>query len=556
MSKEFNLLDEKWILVLNPTGMLEEVSILEFFENAHNYKAFGGELPTQDASILRLLLAILHATFGKKDDGSYVKLPIKEPEEMTVMGIYRRWKWLWDQGKFPIEYIKDYLEEYRDRFWLFHDERPFYQVAGLRDDELGTEYPASKLNGEISESNNKPRLFPSRYGEKKDELSYSEAARWLVHIMNFDDSSVKKRNDGIPNKDKPASGVGYLGQIGLVIANGNNLFETLMLNFVMLKDAGEQWGVEKPNWHAEEPRISERTPINIPDNLSELMTIQSRRISLSNIKNGVKCSRVVGFSTFAGDFFDKAKVVNIEKMTLWSSKLNEEGFNKPKLHQPETQLWREFSSLLSLRDNKPPGILSWTMEIMSQFEHSFFLTDRQIFITTASVVYGASNSSFGEIFSDSISFSATILKKLNEHYIYRIQNEVAWTESVVNLLRDLANDLAIARGERAEKERGFDKISRIKGFAYSQLDNQFRIWLVEINPEKNDDFDFYSGKWRRICLKTIDNLAKNLIEEGGLRVIVGNIYKKELYTAAKSYNIFKSGLVNNLKNEKEEVKHE
>lgn len=132
---------------------------------------------------------------------------------------------MWTLGHLPEKPIYDYLESYRERFWLFHPTRPFWQVPTAA---IGTQYTAAKLNGELSESSNKVRLFPVRTGEDKSTVSYAEAARWLLYVNGFDDTSAKPKGKGLPS-----TGAGWLGKLGLITAKGDNLFETLMLNFVI-----------------------------------------------------------------------------------------------------------------------------------------------------------------------------------------------------------------------------------------------------------------------------------------------------------------------------------
>ena len=149
---EFNLLDEPWIRVRDDSCQVHEVSLTDALLHAHQYTSLSGELPTQDIVILRLMLAVLHTVFSRVDaDGNAAEL---EDEEEAV----ERWTDLWELGQLPEEPIREYLEKWHERFWLFHPERPFGQVAGLA---YGTQYGASKLNGEISESGNKVRLFSS-----------------------------------------------------------------------------------------------------------------------------------------------------------------------------------------------------------------------------------------------------------------------------------------------------------------------------------------------------------------------------------------------------------
>ena len=65
MEKEFNLIDESWILVLDKKGQTKELSIFETLEQAPDLIKLAGESVAQDFAMLRLLLAILHAVIGK-----------------------------------------------------------------------------------------------------------------------------------------------------------------------------------------------------------------------------------------------------------------------------------------------------------------------------------------------------------------------------------------------------------------------------------------------------------------------------------------------------------
>lgn len=228
---EFNLLDEPWIRVMTEDCAVVECSLMQVLLNSHRYQRLAGELPTQDVALLRLLLAILQTVFYRVDPEGE-----DEPIEDRAAAI-RRWQALWNAGRFPVQPIRTYLETWRDRFWLFHPEHPFYQVPAAA---VGTKFKASKLNGELSESAHKMRLFPLRDGEEKETLSYAEAARWLVTLIGFDDSASTKKETG--------TGTGWLGDRVNVYAIGENLFETLMLNLVFLKDGRYVWAENMPAW--------------------------------------------------------------------------------------------------------------------------------------------------------------------------------------------------------------------------------------------------------------------------------------------------------------------
>ena len=244
---EFNLLDEPWIRVRDDSCQVHEVSLTDALLHAHQYTSLSGELPTQDIVILRLMLAVLHTVFSRVDaDGNAAEL---EDEEEAV----ERWTDLWELGQLPEEPIREYLEKWHERFWLFHPERPFGQVAGLA---YGTQYGASKLNGEISESGNKVRLFSSYFGEEKTALSYAQAARWLLYLNAFDDTSAKPTKEG---KEKsggklPSPGAGWLGKIRksrcgnpILYAERNerrSRFRIILQNFIHYSQDVFSWNVK------------------------------------------------------------------------------------------------------------------------------------------------------------------------------------------------------------------------------------------------------------------------------------------------------------------------
>ena len=68
--RQFNLLREKWIPVMRRDGGVDEVSLLEAIDQSARIRDFAGELPTMDFALLRLLLAILHASLGRQENGS------------------------------------------------------------------------------------------------------------------------------------------------------------------------------------------------------------------------------------------------------------------------------------------------------------------------------------------------------------------------------------------------------------------------------------------------------------------------------------------------------
>lgn len=301
--KEFNLLDEPWIRVIDGDCRITELSLTELFGNAHLYKDLCGELPTQDFAVMRLLLAVLHTVFSRYDlDGT--ESPLNDPDDALD-----RWEALWENEKFPSKVITDYLESQREGFYLFHPERPFYQCKYV--ERVNKSYETTKLNGMMSKSDHADRLFITVGKSECKSLEFAEAARWLINIISFDDSAVKAAGFSKNGQKLDSPGVGWLGKLGLIAAYGNNLFQTLLLNLILLNENGDLYNSEKPIWESKKAIERERIKILPPDNLSELYTLPSRLLLLQR-----ESKKVCKYKILSGFYFDE-KNSFIEPMTLW-----------------------------------------------------------------------------------------------------------------------------------------------------------------------------------------------------------------------------------------------
>ena len=531
---EFNLLDEPWIRVRDDSCQVHEVSLTDALLHAHQYTSLSGELPTQDIVILRLMLAVLHTVFSRVDaDGNAAEL---EDEEEAV----ERWTDLWELGQLPEEPIREYLEKWHERFWLFHPERPFGQVAGLA---YGTQYGASKLNGEILESGNKVRLFSSYFGEEKTALSYAQAARWLLYLNAFDDSSGKpKGTEKKEGDDKLQSiGVGWLGKLGVVFANGENLFETLLLNLVMV-NGNQVESKEKPLWESSSVCKEERRKIPLPDNLAELYTLQSRRISLERENDVVTSYHLIG-----GDFFQEENAF-IEPMTMW--KIEKETTYKPQLHNYEKQMWRDFALLYDNRGNNHiVGVIQWIQCIAERINLQMIQT------SIVSVQYVKKKSSVENIFWDSLMVNKQLLIDIGANWREKIKVEINRCEQLADAIRKLAGNLYLASGGTKGDAKSWDKTflkSRESASAqlYFRLDMPFRRWLAGITPEEVDSADYKTEErvfsaWQKTAKAIAYSCAEELAMHAGDAAMVGHEIKNEKsgdsvrYSAPKAIHQFR-----------------
>ena len=97
---------------------------------------FGRGAAHPDVAVLRLLLAVLQTVFYRVDPEGNPS-PLEDEEEAID-----RWGQLWQKKQLPEKPILEYLAAWQDRFWLFHPERPFYQVETLKN-ELSLERRSS-----------------------------------------------------------------------------------------------------------------------------------------------------------------------------------------------------------------------------------------------------------------------------------------------------------------------------------------------------------------------------------------------------------------------------
>lgn len=521
---------EPWIVAMKDDGSTEELSIMETFRRAHEIKFLAGELPTQDIAILRLLLAIMYCVYLRRGpDGVHSEMRNRDDA-------LNRWNTLWKKGSFDADTIESYLKSYEDRFYLFHPQRPFYQVNF--GDRKVTSYGTPKLRGDLSESGNKPRLFASSSGKGKDCIGYSESARWLLHINAFDDTSGKP---SVRGEDMPSPGAGWLGKLGLIMAQGRNLFDTLMMNFVLADDKGNPFPDGKAIWEMDTVRSEERVVILTPKSPIELLTLQSRRLSLQADRIN---KTVTGFMLLGGDIISKENAL-IEQMTLWT--LNADKDWTPKRHDPSRFIWRDYPAMISKgEERREPGVVIWA----SWLESKGYLPYNSITFRTIGTIYADKDFYANNIVDDALSINAGLLSSIDDVWNMRITDALVKTEECVEHLGNLFLDIYVIRTGKKKKDitnkdRNLIK-QTTKEDAYYRLDQPFRLWLSSIDSER-DDLEKKMGSWIELMKGIIINAGKRLLAESGERAFVGTDMKEN---ATSKFNYFTYSVNKTIRGEK------
>ena len=517
---EFNLIDEPWIRVALIDGQVEEKSLINVLCNAHRYRGLAGEMTAQDVVVLRMLAALVHVVFTRVDE-SGTPSPVSKSQECI-----RRWKSLWDLGYFYDKPIENYLNQWRDRFWLFHPERPFYQVPRAT---IGTKNTAGKLNGAVSESNNKIRLFSQASGIGKKTMTYAESARWLLFLNGFDDCAAKQadKSDG-----SRSFTVGWLGKLGLIYAVGSNLFETIMLNMPMLHDADLiPWTEDVPTWELENVRDSERETIRMPDSLAGLYTLQSRRILLER-----KDNLVTGYSLLGGDAFDDMNALG-EPMTIWriiQDKKTAVLSYKPLLHLRSRYIWRDFSALTASSDGAmKPGIVSWCDLLR---EKKILPRKRVQTFGVVCVRYDSSqSSSITDSFADDVTFHIDILSDSGKYWREEIIKQIEKIDKAAWLVGELV--CKIRRSEGLDSKQDDAPTEEAKQAFYYDIDRVFRRWLVNIDADQDaEERNIVAVELEKSIRTVALRIGRQLVEKASPESFIGRAVSDKKQKAKQHYS--------------------
>lgn len=547
----FNLLDEKWLKVVTKnTNEVIDVNLIELFENAQDFKILAGEMKTQDFSVLRLLLAVLHTVYSRfnvdgkvydylevdemyrqKDDVSEDDL---EDYKEELMGT---WKNLWKKGKFS-KIVLDYLEKWREHFYIFDEQYPFYQVtkeeiySNIDEGKTPSSTSIKNINRLISESNNKIALFSPKSDKdnNKNEVTNEEFARWLIMFQGYTgqaDKTKLKIGDYDPSK-------GWVYDIGGIFFEGNNLFETLLLNLALVHPSQDYVTLskEKPCWEfSGEENI--QASFNGISNLSGLYTNWSRAIyldkSLSNEKKYdlyiVKMPNIEHTNNF------------LELMTIW--RYNKTGSNKekytPKKHTFRQSLWRSFGMLSIHHDEKIPdvGIVTWYEKI------SNFVDNNKLILKSVSMQDDGNATSWvptNEIVDELKIDNMLLFDDEDDGWTIRINDIVEETKHIIEtnykfFLKDI-------KEIRNYSNDGF--ITNKIEILYSSIDNPFKNWLFNIDKmSKKDDKIF---EWRKIFKNIIIQSAQDILNQSNPRDLKGIKKDDKIKNVPMIYNTFEANI--------------
>lgn len=537
---EFNLLDEPWIPVRLLDGTIADVGLLELLRRTTDIADLACELPTQSIAIQRLVLAVAYRVATPRDT--------------------RDWVRQWEDGA-PTEQMIEYLERWRDRFYLFGDRYPFMQVADLRT----AKNSVSGLEKLIADVPNGEQFFTTRHGRALACIPPSEAARWLVHAQAYDPSGIRS---GAVGDSQVKGGKGYpigpswCGYLGLVWLKGKDLDETLVLNLIPADAAGlrgvdssTEWGA--CSWEASEPETSARgdysllDPAGTPRELSipRLLTWHSRRIRLVGDSSGV-----TGVVLAQGDKLAPQEMRLYEPQSLWKystpqSKKFKTDVYMPRKFKTGRALWRNLPGTLPTvttvqgvdKQPKQEFLPSATLSFHYQLDNASIQTSypKVMRIQAVGVTYGPKEATFEDIYSDELTLSVAVMRVEREDLSAEIDRQVRLTEEVARDVGTLAANLARAAGESGDGA-GDGARDHAKELFFSAVDTDFRAWLTQVDGhESTRDV---GCRWERSLRQHAVDIQAELVRGASSSAIIGRDTGRGYMNVGIAENYFRAAL--------------
>ena len=537
---EYNLLDEPWIPVRLIDGTITDVGLLELLRRTTDIADLACELPTQSIAIQRLILAIAYRVATPRDA--------------------RDWARQWDEGA-PTEQMIEYLERWRDRFYLFGGRFPFMQVADLRT----AKDAVSGLEKLIADVPNGEQFFTTRHGRALACIPPSEAARWLVHAQAYDPSGIRS---GAVGDSQVKGGKGYpigpawCGHLGLVWLKGKDLDETLVLNLIPAStaalrgvDSSTDWGA--CSWEDLEPENSVRgdysllDPAGTPKELSipRLLTWHSRRIRLVGDLSGV-----TGVVLAQGDKLAPQEMRLYEPQSLWrystpQSKKFKTDVYMPRKFEAGRALWRNLPGTLPTvttvqgvdKQPKQEFLPSATLSFHYQLDNASIQTTypKVMRIQAVGVTYGPQESTFEDIYSDELTLSVAVMRVEREDLSAEIDRQVRLTEEVARDVGTLAANLARAAGESGDGA-GDGARDRAKELFFSAVDSDFRTWLTQVDG--HESARDVGRRWERTLRQHATDIQTELVRGASSSAIIGRDTGRGYMNVGIAENYFRSAL--------------
>lgn len=494
MTFSFNLIDKPWIPCVNTKGEAVELNLQETLTQAHELREVGGESPLITASLYRFLLAILHRVYNG-------------PENLEA------WEIVWKTSYFDNKKIHDYLENWHERFDLFHPKCPFYQVPNL---DLKPK-AVNTILFDVASGNN-ATLFDHHTDDEAITLKPAQAARALLAAQTFGLAGLCLPNR--PFTDAPwARGIVFLIQ-------GDTLFETLMFNWLRYSESEKmprkRTPLDCPAWEMDDPFKDGRT---LPYGYLDYLTWQNRRVCLlpAQTSQGI----VVQQLTIAPGLRLDSSIEDPMK----HYRIDEKRGPLFLRFEEERALWRNSAALFSLRHperHHPPHALNWLGTLKEEIDTLEHVQTRRLF------ALGMANDQAKVEFFRAERWPLPLAYLEDESLVETLEVMLKQAEDVANQLWNAMHTLAwLILDSKAAPENKQDRAPQETSALMNQWGFQRRYWanlevhfrrLIEVLPQARHDA---VQEWKQTLKNTAQNVFHAIVENQQLAKTFKAIVKAE-----------------------------
>lgn len=330
----FNLLDTPWLPVRMLDGQVTELGLLKLFEQASQVEGLAETSPPNLVALCRLLLAITHRALTRS------------------LGTWTdRDRARWYREGLPTDALIDYLHHWRERFWLFHPEHPFMQVAALATAEETRDKlkPWTKIAlGRAA--GDSPVVFDHNVDTSPSQISANEAISNLFGYLQFVPG-------GLIKVLRTSDNSGPLANCAAVLPCGANLSQTiaLALHPPVKPDS------DKAAWEKTPPTIASLCePATLASGYVDCYTRQTRAILL---KFDADTPHLVRWVYLAAGLAIRDDTNAPDPMT--PIRLSKTGPIPLRLGEGRA-LWRDLAALMPnpTNDTLPAAVLGWAANLL------------------------------------------------------------------------------------------------------------------------------------------------------------------------------------------------
>lgn len=571
----FNLVDEPWLMVLTADGKSKLVSLTELFEHAHEYQALAGDCEEQDVAVMRFLLGLLHRVFSQVDEQNVPRVMTDSEEVLSF------WNRLNRMGEFPVTPIFSYLDKWHDRFDLYDEEHPFYQVplSFFTEPWNGQEPPAgkllsvTKLDGSIAKSNNVNKIKVCATREFGDELrlTHPEAARWLIYHQLFDVAASKGywKPSAVVVAERAGTGVdtkffpGYGTTLGLMYVQGTSLWETLMLNFVLLRDGFYVWDYSEsshtiqelssvPPWEWGSERELTPNTENLlcitPTNPVAVLCQQNRRVHL--IPDG-NCVR--NFYSTYGDYVVSSNTLS-EQMTLWTDVKDNKTkvLKKVPFRMRTSRFWEFFPNVTTW---KQAGVVGWLQSLRNR---DFIPKDRVLLYSGFCFELGTMSAVVSGVMAGQMSFITEFQQESSKESCDMISVELSKIGLIAKELGQFSKNLLFCKADvhGGKTESSYVKGARasIQELYYAEVTDLVVEWLRNLSVDDVDVMPEVCKTFRKKLHGHALSFGYRWMEDMGDSVMLSRTVDGKLYSGLKCYSEFQNKISTVLWKEKKKRK--